>query len=540
MNDAIPREFCSPSRPTLLHSALLKATVEKAFLCLPDELISVVCRRYIEQVHPQLPVIDIKDLLQALEPQQARGNRISVLLWQALTSAVIPFLTDDELGRAGLVCAHTALDTFVHRTKVLLDIDYDECPTTQLQVILLLYWRLSQEKSNRSLYRSVHRWALEHTKQIEPGLIASHYSRPSSQTSLHIRLWWSCYILQIGFGLEALQSTTGLEHPAGIRPPQMNDFEISWFSSPRAQDWYASTGLHQALHRYLQSASFFCRKAETCMQITHLFNTAAPVGTVTSHKDLGQSFSGGDFPVSKLFWMAMNIDAKLQELTREGICGITPIVEERDQGLSLNFHVHTAEFIILHQCLILLLLWSEKHSMAPKSHQYQTPGIEVAKDLIQHTIEQTVIALSRMLETLCFYRLPLLTHNTNARILENVRSAKNTLATANGADRDDHNFGQLADQLGSSLWRYENYIALQPTSIIHVSSSDTDDGVEPGQVRLSEDHSTTTSTPADSGPSTPPNSLVLHREGFGKKGLQAQWESFGCELLQAVDYVRMY
>lgn len=117
MSVYLPPKFCSNPRTTLSPSALHRAIIEKAFLSLPEELIDVILRRYVEYVHAQFPVIDINALCQGLEPNR-EVQKPSILLWQALTTAVIPFLTDSELGRAGLISGDAASETFAYRTKV--------------------------------------------------------------------------------------------------------------------------------------------------------------------------------------------------------------------------------------------------------------------------------------------------------------------------------------------------------------------------------------------------------------------------------------
>jgi hypothetical protein len=111
----LPR-YCSPLPATLSDAALSSAIAEKAFLCLPEELIDIVIRRYVELIHPHIPVLCLNTLLGVFE--KSSEKMISVLLWQALTTAVLPFFTDSELGMSGLVSANSAVSTYLKRTKV--------------------------------------------------------------------------------------------------------------------------------------------------------------------------------------------------------------------------------------------------------------------------------------------------------------------------------------------------------------------------------------------------------------------------------------
>lgn len=109
--------YCSGPRPGLSSTSLARAIERRAFTCLPDELVDCVLQRYVDFVHPQLPIVDLDHLLTVFDGPR-NGMKISLLLWQALGTATIPFLTESDLAKAGLVTAEASLRAFFHRTKV--------------------------------------------------------------------------------------------------------------------------------------------------------------------------------------------------------------------------------------------------------------------------------------------------------------------------------------------------------------------------------------------------------------------------------------
>ena len=109
--------FCSSILSDVENVRILDAIESRAFNSLPEELTDIVVQHYIAFIHPQLPVLNLNEFLLPFETS-CKNRKISPLLWQAITTAAIPFLTDCELGLAGLVTARSAVNKFASRTKV--------------------------------------------------------------------------------------------------------------------------------------------------------------------------------------------------------------------------------------------------------------------------------------------------------------------------------------------------------------------------------------------------------------------------------------
>jgi hypothetical protein len=109
--------FCQPPRPNLSKIAIQAAGGAKAFTCLPIELLDCVLQRFVDFVHPPIPVLDLDHTFRVFDRRE-RGDRISVLLWQAITTSTVPFLSGSELSKAGLVSTEASILLYLRRCEV--------------------------------------------------------------------------------------------------------------------------------------------------------------------------------------------------------------------------------------------------------------------------------------------------------------------------------------------------------------------------------------------------------------------------------------
>lgn len=390
--------------------------------------------------------------------------------------------------------------------QVLIELNYETCQITELQAILLLCWRLSLNTSAWSVRYTLLDRALRHVKEIEPTVIGTRSSKLRNPTALKMRLWWSCYLLQAGPTVGTLHNTTKLGHPSAVQPLTLNDFDISWLSYPRALKWYRSIGRRQALTQYLQLASCFCRKVELCAQlegVKHPLSERSVKEAIYPAPARHLTTTNEAPALSGLFWTAKDIDAELQKVAQEGIIE-SHLWTKRDE-MSSAFLVHTADFFILYRVVVLSLFWSERLLMAAKVEQGRPKGeMLLAEELIRGEIERVSMALFQLVDSVCFYRLPLLAHNINPHILENVRSIATLLDSATGAHPDDCLYREHGRLIRNNIWRYENHIVLQstltPSKPNLVSNPEINIHHASG---LSSDASTAASTPTGTGPLTP-------------------------------------
>jgi len=90
------------SLPPNLTSEDLTFLKTKRVLDVPGRpLRNALLRNYVDYVHPFLPIIDLEDFLQAIQTGGASGS-VSLLLFQAVIFAAIPFIDDSVLVAAGV------------------------------------------------------------------------------------------------------------------------------------------------------------------------------------------------------------------------------------------------------------------------------------------------------------------------------------------------------------------------------------------------------------------------------------------------------
>lgn len=104
--------------PAHLSDGSLRSLVEeRAMRGLPANLNLPILQNFFKYVYPQLPVVDMNSLLDAVKGGQSH-HRISLFLWQAVTASSIVFLTKSEQLSAGYDNRYKATDVFLKRAMV--------------------------------------------------------------------------------------------------------------------------------------------------------------------------------------------------------------------------------------------------------------------------------------------------------------------------------------------------------------------------------------------------------------------------------------
>jgi len=87
-----------------------------AFIIPPRKLRSELLRNYLEFVHPDMPIINTHEFLEALH--RKRSQSISLLLFQAIMFAGSAFVDGEQLRNAGYLSRREARKSFYERAKV--------------------------------------------------------------------------------------------------------------------------------------------------------------------------------------------------------------------------------------------------------------------------------------------------------------------------------------------------------------------------------------------------------------------------------------
>lgn len=150
-------------------------------------------RCYVQYVHPYLPIVNLGDLLTAIEKNQT-GDNISLLLFQAVMFAGTAYIDMRYLVAQGYVTRKAARKAFFQKVKLLYDFDYEIDRVTVVQAVLLMtYWYENPDDP-----KDVWHWlgvAISVARTI--GLNCDTSDAPlmnHKQRCLWKRIWWSCFM----------------------------------------------------------------------------------------------------------------------------------------------------------------------------------------------------------------------------------------------------------------------------------------------------------------------------------------------------------
>ncbi|KAF3072961.1 hypothetical protein CFAM422_005016 [Trichoderma lentiforme] len=165
----------------------------------PMPILNEFVRMYFLHVHPIVPLIEEGDFWDSFSC--ANGEKISLLVFQAMIFAACAFIPGAIAEATGFDCPRSATAAFYKKAKILYDFEIESDPISLGQAALLFtFWpaglRPGPAKSN-STWVSI---AIRHAKSLRAHHLTSNAGRikqsaipPQTRISLR-RLWWCCYI----------------------------------------------------------------------------------------------------------------------------------------------------------------------------------------------------------------------------------------------------------------------------------------------------------------------------------------------------------
>lgn len=110
--------FISPPRPSIDSDAIQYLSAQGA-LDLPQPSVqNALLREFFNNVHPQLPVLDLNSFLESVCKPDGSSGRISLLLFQAVLSAGTAYVGMRYLVDAGFQTRHEAHWAFSRKVRV--------------------------------------------------------------------------------------------------------------------------------------------------------------------------------------------------------------------------------------------------------------------------------------------------------------------------------------------------------------------------------------------------------------------------------------
>ncbi|KAF4466095.1 cutinase transcription factor 1 beta [Fusarium albosuccineum] len=167
----------------------------KGALTIPDyELCNSSLQAFSDYIFPFMPILDIHILQERFRTDAlfaSPSGSISLLVFQAIVFATIPFIETGLLLKAGYASPREARMIHYKRTRVLYDFDYESDTISNIQALLLMtYWHetIDDEKD------ASHWMGL--AKSLAEGLYLHQDSGPAvtSKQKLHRRIWWPCFM----------------------------------------------------------------------------------------------------------------------------------------------------------------------------------------------------------------------------------------------------------------------------------------------------------------------------------------------------------
>ncbi|KAL0934747.1 fungal specific transcription factor domain-containing protein [Colletotrichum truncatum] len=162
-------------------------------------------QQYFLHVHPLLPMLNEGDFwdVYCTSPSNVPGERISLLLFQAMLFASCNFVSRQTIKTLGFSTIRAARAAFYRRAKLLYDFEAESSPLAISQAALLLSFR--SPPSSPALRKSNTAWlsiAIQNARTVE----AHHYATrtaPPKKRNLLKRLWWCCIIRDriVGLGM---------------------------------------------------------------------------------------------------------------------------------------------------------------------------------------------------------------------------------------------------------------------------------------------------------------------------------------------------
>lgn len=186
-------QYIQPIPLRIMREDLDYLQTKGAFLIPEAAFRNELLRCYVQYVHPYLPVVDLGDLLTAIEKNQP-GDSISLLLFQAVMFAGTAYIDMRYLVAQGYVTRKAARKAFFQKVKLLYDFDYEIDRVTVVQSVLLMtYWYENPDDP-----KDVWHWlgiAISVARTI--GLNCDTSDAPlmnHKQRCLWKRIWWSCFM----------------------------------------------------------------------------------------------------------------------------------------------------------------------------------------------------------------------------------------------------------------------------------------------------------------------------------------------------------
>lgn len=196
-----------------------------AFKIPPPRLLRALLTRYAECVYPQLPVVDIHHVLQAVATDGTEG-RVSFVLLLSMLLAASPFVDAQYLSEAGYQNRMALRRELAERVRLLYDFD---CETDRLVLVQSLILMTSWQDKGDEVKHLRHWLSIASNIAFLLGLnkeVPARLNCTGKYKSLRKRIWWSLYMRDRTLSLGLRQWPIIAVDACEISEPDFEDFDV--------------------------------------------------------------------------------------------------------------------------------------------------------------------------------------------------------------------------------------------------------------------------------------------------------------------------
>lgn len=201
--------------PAHLKPIDLEYLAKKGALTMPDdELQCELFRKYIQYVHPFMPILDLATFLSPIVRRDGT-SQVSLLVLQAVMFTSVALVDLDYLTARGYSNRRSARREFFERVRLLYDLECEPNRISRLQALLLMtYWYERPEDEKETWYWTGITQSLANVMGMHRN--PDHMDINPAMKRLRKRIWWSCFVRDRLLAL-------GIRRPARIRS---EDFDV--------------------------------------------------------------------------------------------------------------------------------------------------------------------------------------------------------------------------------------------------------------------------------------------------------------------------
>ncbi|OQU97388.1 Fungal specific transcription factor domain-containing protein [Cladophialophora immunda] len=217
--------FASPTRSQRTYRYAEFLQKQKAFEIPPPRLLQALLIRYVEFVHPHLPLVDLHPVLQAVATGGKEGT-VSLMLFQAMLLAASPYVDAQYVMEAGYPNRMALRRELAERARLLYDFD---CEADRLVIVQALILMTSWQERGDEVKHLRHWISIAYNIACLLGLnkeVPDSLNLPPKHRSLRKRIWWSLYMRDRTLSLGLRQWPIIAAEVCEISQPVVEDFDI--------------------------------------------------------------------------------------------------------------------------------------------------------------------------------------------------------------------------------------------------------------------------------------------------------------------------